>query len=134
MTGEASYYNYKKEDGTVLKDIAWSVYVLFLLLFSCFSSCFSVPLLLPLPLRILYTRNPPPALSSYVLRSDPSRSPGNPFGDFGGEICADRVWVITCRFYPKPKSGAEQVAQRVAFYVGKQGLKIGEPPVDAPKI
>ncbi|KAG7530849.1 hypothetical protein FFLO_04756 [Filobasidium floriforme] len=58
--GEASYYNYKREDGTVLKDIAW--------------------------------------------------------------------------FYPKPKSGAEQVAQRVAFYVGKQGLKIGEPSVDAPKI
>jgi hypothetical protein len=38
------------------------------------------------------------------------------------------------RFYPKPKSGAEQVAQRVAFYVGKEGLKIGEPPIDAPKI
>ena len=42
--------------------------------------------------------------------------------------------VTRVRFYPKPKSGAEQVAQRVAFYVGKEGLKIGEPPLDAPKI
>jgi len=42
--------------------------------------------------------------------------------------------LIRARFYPKPKSGAEQVAQRVAFYVGKEGLKIGEPPLDAPKI
>ena len=38
------------------------------------------------------------------------------------------------RFYPTPKQGAEQVAQRVAFYVGKQGLRVGEPPLDAPKI
>ncbi|KAJ9101234.1 hypothetical protein QFC21_003453 [Naganishia friedmannii] len=53
----ANYYNYKKKDGTVLKDIAW--------------------------------------------------------------------------FYPTPKKGAEQVADRVAFYVGKNGLKLGSPPVDA---
>ncbi len=30
--------------------------------------------------------------------------------------------------------GAEQVAERIAFYVGKHGLKVGEPPVAAPKI
>jgi len=34
------------------------------------------------------------------------------------------------RFYPTPKKGAEQVAGRVAFYVGKvPGLKVGVPPV-----
>ncbi|KAJ9111847.1 hypothetical protein QFC20_002434 [Naganishia adeliensis] len=55
--GVASYYNYRKKDGTLLKDVAW--------------------------------------------------------------------------YYPQLKKGAEQVADRVAFYVGKQGLKLGSPPVDA---
>ncbi|GHJ89301.1 hypothetical protein NliqN6_5703 [Naganishia liquefaciens] len=55
--GVASYYNFRKNDGTVLKDIAW--------------------------------------------------------------------------YYPTPKKGAEQVADRVAFYVGRKGLKLGSPPVSA---
>jgi hypothetical protein len=36
------------------------------------------------------------------------------------------------RYYPIPKEGAEQVAERVAFYVGKHGLRVGSPPIDAP--
>ncbi|ORY29679.1 hypothetical protein BCR39DRAFT_531633 [Naematelia encephala] len=45
--------------------------------------------------------------------------------DEGKEI-KDIAW-----FYPHPKAGAEQVAGRVAFYVGKvPGLKVGVPPID----
>ena len=33
------------------------------------------------------------------------------------------------RFYPTPMKGAESVAGRVAFYVGKEGLRVGVPPV-----
>jgi hypothetical protein len=47
MTGEASYYNYKKEDGTVLKDIAWLV-----------------PLILSLPLSRVGGSPVPSSLSS----------------------------------------------------------------------
>jgi len=43
-----------------------------------------------------------------------------------GEILKDIAW-----FYPIPKEGAEKVAERVAFYVGKSGLKVGSPPIDA---
>lgn len=76
--GVASYYNYQKKDGTLLKDVAWYVD-------------------LPLTLRF-----PTGSLSPHHRR-----------------------------YYPQPKKGAEQVADRVAFYVGKQGLKLGSPPMDA---
>ncbi|KAK1922971.1 hypothetical protein DB88DRAFT_493352 [Papiliotrema laurentii] len=42
-----------------------------------------------------------------------------------GEVIKDIAW-----FYPTPMKGAEAVAGRVAFYVGKvPGLKIGVPSV-----
>ncbi|WWD20583.1 hypothetical protein CI109_105059 [Kwoniella shandongensis] len=42
-----------------------------------------------------------------------------------GDVIKDIAW-----FYPTPKAGAEQVAGRVAFYVGKvDGLKVGAPPI-----
>ncbi|KAI9633610.1 uncharacterized protein MKK02DRAFT_28418 [Dioszegia hungarica] len=44
-------------------------------------------------------------------------------GEDGKEI-KDIAW-----FYPTPKKGAEHLSGRVAFYVGKAGLKVGVPPV-----
>ncbi|KAL7422687.1 hypothetical protein Q5752_001978 [Cryptotrichosporon argae] len=42
-----------------------------------------------------------------------------------GTVVKDIAW-----FYPQPKAGAEAVAGRVAFYVGKvPGLRVGVPSV-----
>lgn len=79
ILGVASYYNYRKKDGTLLKDVAW----------------YGPPSLIP-------TRKP----VAYPV-------------------------ICHARFYPHPKQGAEKVADRVAFYIDKQGLKLGSPPIDA---
>jgi hypothetical protein len=41
----------------------------------------------------------------------------------------EKNYMLTGRFYPTPKKGAEHLTGRVAFYVGKAGLKVGVPPV-----
>lgn len=84
-TGDASYFNYKKDDGSVIEDIAWYVPFSHLLI-----------------LLSLWRET---------------------------RLSIERTSTDS-RFYPTPMKGAEQVAGRVAFYVGKvPELKVGVPSV-----